>query len=113
MTLTTENNGDLPDVDATKLDEVLVSDEFGQFAILDASKREFIQAGNDWKPGAACKAFLKTHGSDPWILEYRKGKRQFRAKGQVTLEQVRQAFQSYLAGGKEWRTGFVWGELEQ
>jgi hypothetical protein len=28
------------------------------------------------------------------------------------LEQVRQAFRSYLADGSEWRTGFEWGELE-
>jgi hypothetical protein len=54
---------------------------------------------------------MATHDSDPWVLEYREDGRQFRAEGQVTLEQVRQAFQSYLAGGSEWRAGFTWGEM--
>lgn len=46
------------------------------------------------------------------MLEYGKGGRLFRAVGPFTLEQVRRAFRSYLAGGSEWRTGFTWGELE-
>jgi hypothetical protein len=70
-----------------------------------------MQAGNEWEPGAVCAAFLRTHGSDPWVLEYRERGEQFRADGQVTLEQVRQAFQSYLAGGPEWRTALVWSEI--
>lgn len=112
MTLTTEEMGDVPAVDAAKLDEVLSSDAFGKFAVLSKSGTAFIQAGNDWKPGPNCKAFMGAHGSDPWVLEYRERKRQFRAAGWVTLDQVRAAFRSYLAGGAEWRTGFAWGEIE-
>jgi hypothetical protein len=112
MTLTTEDLGDVPNVSAAALDEVLASDAFGKFAVLSASDAEFIQAGNDWQPGAACRAFLEAHGSAPWVLEYGEGGRLFRAVGPVTLEQVRRAFRSYLAGGSEWRTGFTWGELE-
>jgi hypothetical protein len=111
MTLTTEEMGDVPDVDAAAMDEVLVSDVFGKFAILSASDEAFIQAGNDWQPGPDCAAFLAAHESDPWVLEYREGGRQFRAAGHVTLDHVRSAFASYLAGGSEWRTGLEWGEL--
>jgi hypothetical protein len=110
MTLTTEELGDVPDVDAAGLDEVLEPDGFGKFAILSASEA-FIQAGNDWQPGAACETFMDAHDSDPWLLEYREGGRQFRAAGHVTLEQVRHAFQSYLVGGSEWRSGFAWSAL--
>ena len=113
MKITTEELGDLPDVAETVLDEVLAADGFGAFAVLSDSDEEFLQAGNDWQPGAACEAFLDTHDSDPWVLEYREGGRQFRAAGHVTLEQVRRAFRSYLAGGSEWRTGFVWDQLER
>jgi hypothetical protein len=110
MTVTTEELSDVPDVNAATLDVLLTSDAFGKFVILSASDGEFIQAGNDWEPGAVCAAFLRTHGSDPWVLEYRERAQQFRAEGQVTLEQVRQAFQSYLAGGSEWRTAHAWNE---
>ena len=112
MTLTTEEMGDVPDVDAASLDEVLSSDAFGKFAILSKSGKAFIQAGNDWQPGPECEAFMDAHGSDPWVLEYRERGRQFRAAGRVTLDQVQAAFRSYLAGGSEWRTGFAWSELE-
>ncbi len=111
MTLSTEELGNAPEVSAATLDELLTSDAFGKFAILSASDEQFIQAGNDWQPGAACAAFMATHDSDPWVLEYREDERQFRAEGRVTLEQVRQAFRSYLAGGSEWRAGLAWGEM--
>jgi hypothetical protein len=111
MKLTTEDMGDVPDVDAATLDEVPASDGFGKFAILSASGEAFIQAGNDWQPDEACRAFLAAHDSDPWVLEYRERGRQFRAAGQVTLEQVRQAFHSYRVGSLEWRAGFAWRKL--
>src|SRR5690348_13699540 len=101
MTLTTEELGDVPDVDAMTLDEVIQSDSFGKFAVLCMSDDEFIQAGNDWQPTDTCQAFLEKHESDPWVLEFREAGQQYVATGNVTLEQVRQAFQSYLAGGPE------------
>lgn len=113
MTLTTEELGDVPAVDAVQLDGLLAPDAFGKFAILNKSAKAFIQAGNDWRPDAACKAFMDAHESDPWVLEYRERGRQFRAAGRVTLDQVRAAFRSYLAGGTEWRTDFAWGELNR
>src|SRR5215467_4380608 len=108
MWLTTEEMGDVRDVDAATLDEVLGCDAFGKFAILNKSNEEFIQTACDWRPDKATEAFLAATGSDPWVLEYREGGRQFSVEGHVTLEQVRQAFQSYLAGGSE----FAWGVLE-
>jgi hypothetical protein len=112
MTLTTEEFGDVADVDAGAMDEVLEPDAFGKFAVLSASDEAFIQAGNDWQPGPECKAYLAAHGSDPWLLEYREAGRQFRAAGHVTLDQVREAFASYLAGRSTWRTDFAWSEME-
>jgi hypothetical protein len=112
MTLTTEDMGDLPDVDAAAMAEVLAADAFGTFAILRASDESYIQAGCDWQPGPEYEAFLDAHGSDPWVLEYREGGRQYRAAAPVTLDQVESAFRSYLAGGLEWRSGFAWGMLE-
>lgn len=112
MTLTTEELGETPDVGVATLDEILAADGFGKFAILSASEREFIQAGSDWQPGAECRAFMGEHDSDPWVLEFRQGKKQYRAEGRVTLDQVRQAFRSYLGGGSDWRTGFVWSEIK-
>jgi hypothetical protein len=112
MWLTTEEMGDVLDVDAATLDEVLGYDAFGKFAILSKSDEEFIQTACDWRPDKATEAFLAATGSDPWALEYREGGCQFSVEGQVTLEQVRQAFQSYLAGGSDWRTGFAWDVLD-
>jgi hypothetical protein len=111
MTLTTEDFGDALDVNAVTLDEILLPDSFGGFAILSASEDEFIQAGNLWEPSEKYAAFLRSHHSDPWVLEYREDERHFQAVGPVTLEQARQAFQSYLAGGQEWRSNFTWSEL--
>ena len=112
MTLTTEELGETPDVDAATLAGVLATDAFGKFAVLSASEREFIQAGNDWQPDEACRAFMDTHDSDPWVLEYRQNDRQFRATGHVTLEQVIQAFRSYLDGEAEWQSAFAWREVD-
>lgn len=112
MTLTTEELGDFPEVDAAAMDELLASEGFGKFAVLSAAEEAFIQAGNDWQPGPECRAFVDAHGSEPWILEYREGGRQFRAAGRVTLDQVRHAFRSYLVGGSEWQARFAWSELK-
>jgi hypothetical protein len=46
MTLTTEDLGDVPDVDSDALDEVLASDGFGKSAVLSASGEAFIRAGH-------------------------------------------------------------------
>jgi hypothetical protein len=113
MTLTTEDGGDIPNVTPEDIDRVLPADAFGKFAILSVSATEFIQAGNDWQPDPACSQFLQQHNSDPWILEYRDGAsgQQFRAVGWVSLEHVRVAFLSYLAGTETWRTTHEWHEL--
>lgn len=113
MTLTTEGLGDVPGVDDATLDEVLTAEAFGAFAVLSKSGKAFIQAGNDWQPDPACAAFIEAHGSDPWVLEYRERGRQFRAAGRVTLDQVRAAFRSYLAGAPGCRTRFTWGEVDE
>jgi hypothetical protein len=114
MTLSTEDAGDISDVTGPDIDRVLSDDDFGSFAILFASESDFIQAGNDWQPGEACRQFQEQHDSDPWVLEYRDGAagKQFRAAGPVPLDRVRGAFRSYLSGTADWRTGFDWHELD-
>lgn len=110
MKLTTELFGDIPEVDASMLDELLATDAFGKFAVLAASEDDYIQAGNDWQPGEECAAFLKRNDSDPWVLEYREHGQQYRATP-VTLAQVRAAFREYLSGRREWRSGFVFSRI--
>jgi hypothetical protein len=114
MLLTTEDLGDLPNVTAADIDRILPTDSFGKFAILSQAETIFIQAGNDWQVGPECAAFLKQHNSDPWVLEYRDGKsgKQYQAKGRLTLDQVRLAFLSYLAGGNDWLKAHAWEELQ-
>jgi hypothetical protein len=114
MWLRTEELGDIPDVTAADIDEILPSDAFGKFLILSASEDTFIQAGSDWQPTPECAAFLRERKSDPWVLEYRDGTtgRQYAATRYVTLDEVRNAFVSYLAGDEAWRSMFSWKELE-
>lgn len=112
MDLSTEDFGDVPNVDAATLDEALATDAFGKFAVLIASEDAFIQAGNDWQPTDECAAFMAANASDPWVLEYREGGRQFQAAERITLDQVRQAFRAYLTGEAQWRTNFAWNELK-
>jgi len=111
MMLTTEELGEVPNVEAAEMDDILASDGFGKFAILSVSEDVYLQAGNDWQPDEACRAFLLAHDSDPWVLEFREDDRQYQATGRVTLDLVRQAFRFYLSGGSEWRGGFTWSEL--
>ena len=112
MLLTTEELVQIPDVTAADINQVLPTDAFGKFVILSASEDSFIQAGCDWQPSPECQEFLEKHGSDPWLLEYRDGDsgRLFRVASHVTLDQVRRAFLSYLAGSEEWRHGSRWEE---
>jgi len=110
MTLTTEELGDVTDVTATTLDEILGGDAFGKFAILRVSEGVFLQAGNDWNPREECRQFLEHHRSDPWVLEHRTGGKLYRADGQITLDEVRAAFQSYLVGDDAWRQRYAWTE---
>jgi hypothetical protein len=113
MWLTTEETGDTLDVVAADIDRILPADGFGKFAVLCESEESFIQAGSDWQPSESCRAFSREHGSDPWLLEYRDGRtgRQFRAAGHVTLNQVHQAFLSYLSGSQAWRELYDWQDL--
>lgn len=103
MTLTTEEYGDIPNVSPAAIDEVLMSDVFGKFAVLARSETEFLQIGNDWSPSEACTTFLQVNGSDPWIIEYRENGQHYQASGQVTLNQARMAFHSYLEGDELWQ----------
>ena len=109
MLLATEDLGEFPDVTAEAMDELLATDGFGKFAILSKSDTVFIQTACEWEPGPTSQTFLEKHDSDPWILQYRdESGKQYQAKGQLTLKQVRQAFASYHAGKKTWQTTCEW-----
>ncbi|HEX8916146.1 MAG TPA: hypothetical protein VF796_27605 [Humisphaera sp.] len=112
MKFTTENGGDLGDLTAEAMDGILAEEGFGGFAILGPAEDVFIQAADTWEPGDETSAFRESHGSDPWVLEYREAGRQYQAHGHVTLDQVREAFRSYLAGDGRWRAAFQWHEIE-
>jgi len=114
MWLTTEELGDIPDVTAADIQEILPSDTFGKFVVLSAGEDSFIQVASDWQPTPECAAYLREHDSDPWVLEYRDGTtgRQYAATRYATLNEVRDAFVSYLAGDEAWRSMFSWKELQ-
>jgi hypothetical protein len=63
MRLTTEEMGNLPDVDAATLDEVLGHEAFGKFAILSKSEEEFVQTGCDWRPGPRPSPVRRRHAA--------------------------------------------------
>jgi hypothetical protein len=111
MRLTTEELGDVDDVTANDVERVLGDDAFGGFAILAKSDDVYMQAGNQWSADAACEVFVQKYGSDPWVLEYRDGKH-FAADRNVTLDEVKRAFLSYLRGDPTWRTAFTWSEID-
>ncbi len=112
--LTTEEQGDVNDVTEPVLRRILDEDAFGKFAILSRSAKEFMQAACEWDPSPECAAFLEQHGSDPWVLEYRDPatRKQFRAEGQLTLGQVRDAFIAYLNNETTWHARFSWVPVE-
>jgi hypothetical protein len=113
--LTTEEQGELPDITIESLNEIIAAESFGKFAVLSASDEAFIQTASDWSPSKECTAFLKRYGSDPWILEYRDSTshQQFRVRGHLTLNQVQQAFASYLQGDNRWQSDHEWIEINE
>jgi hypothetical protein len=115
MWLTTEEQGELPDITIESLNQTIEDESFGKFAVLSASDEAFIQTASDWSPSKECAAFLKRYGSDPWILEYRDSTshQQFRAIGHLTLNQVQQAFASYLRGDNTWQSDHEWIEINE
>jgi hypothetical protein len=114
MWLTTEELGEIKDIQIAELLQVFDEEGFGNFAVLSASETEFIQAASAWSPTRECEEFLEQHQSDPWVLEYhdKECRRPLRANGLFTLTQVMQAFVSYLQGDSEWHTGKEWIEIK-
>jgi hypothetical protein len=68
----------------------------GEFVILSRSGQEYLQAFGE--------------GNDPFQLEYRDGEeiRHFRAKEDVSKENVQKCFLLYLKGDPAWRTQQQW-----
>jgi hypothetical protein len=117
MWLNTRAFGEIPDVTAVDIDRVLLADEFGGAATLFASEANYIQAGNaKHVPGHPRASAGMLHVRE-WMLQYgdaaSAGHGGFQAAGLVTLDQVRQAFLSYVNGGEEWRQQFTWAKVRR
>jgi hypothetical protein len=112
MWLKTEAFAEIADVTNRDLDRVLATASFGAFVQLFDEACGWIQAGKAL-PGPLLDAFIAKHGSEPWVLQYghEKSAPTFQAVGHVTLGQVRQAFQSFLAGGDEWQRQHTWATV--
>jgi hypothetical protein len=112
LKLTTEELGEFPDVTAEQIEETLDDDCFGKFAVLSRSDNDFVQAGNLWSPSEECAEFLKLHGSDPWVLQYRDSLTGLlrEAQGDLTMDQVKLVFLGYLRDDVDWRANFKWGD---
>jgi len=108
MRFTTEEGDEIREITAKQLRQVLSDDAFGKYALLEANLHDFIQAGCDWQPGEEVRRYIAEHDSDPWLLEARGGGAQFRVTRHVTLNEVIEAFTSYLERGTAWQTNFEW-----
>jgi hypothetical protein len=115
MKLITEEMPEVESASEKSIDEVLSTDAFGKFAVLSASEEEFIQAACGWDPTDECAEFLKKHGSDPWILEFRDGPSSInmRANGFTTLSTVQRIFKLFLKGERTWVADFHWAAAPQ
>lgn len=112
MRFTSEEGEEIREITASQLREVLADEAFGKFALLEANLQDFIQAGCDWQPTQQVRRFLAKYDSDPWLLEARGGGALFRVTRHVTLNEVIEAFTSYLERGTKWQTGFQWALVE-
>ena len=87
------------DVTEGTIEEVFADDSLrGEFVILEANEHTFLQAGGE--------------GGSPFTLEYKEGGKQFQTGGELTKQEVREAFLDYLRGGSGWRTKHEWKELQ-
>jgi hypothetical protein len=83
------------DVTAETVEEVFADDSLrGEFIILEAEEDAFLQAGGE--------------GDGPYTLDYREAGKQFRAMGELTRQEVTQAFLDYLRGGSAWHSKHEW-----
>lgn len=132
MRLSAEKLKEVADVTAADIEHVLAENSFGDFAILSASDDDFIQVACNWNPVVVLASdhdslqvarncalseeagdlFSRRH--DSWALEYRDGTTgmQFKARRDLTLVQVKEAFLSYLRGDRAWHDAHTWEELE-
>jgi hypothetical protein len=86
------------DVTEQTFEEVFADDSLrGEFIILEADADTFLQAGGE--------------GNGPYTLEYKEAGKQFQAVGELTKQEVKEAFLDYLQGGTGWRTKHEWKAL--
>jgi hypothetical protein len=97
MNLTTARHK-ASDVTEQIFEEVFADESLrGEFIILEADADTFLQAGGE--------------GDGPYTLEYKEAGKQFRAVGELTKHEVKEAFLDYLRGSSGWRTRHEWKEL--
>jgi hypothetical protein len=77
------------------IEEVFADDSLrGEFIILEADEHTFLQAGGE--------------GDGPYTVEYQEAGKQFQVVGELTKQEVKEAFLDYLRGGSGWRTRNEW-----
>jgi hypothetical protein len=115
---------DMENVSEDFIERVFAEASIGKFAHLSISEDVFIQAGSKGTPSNCVPPddpdikehweFIRTNASEPWILEYVDGvaRKEYRAQGYFTLEQVKTAFIAYLRSDGEWRQDYTWDELD-
>jgi hypothetical protein len=115
---------DMENVTEDFIERAFADASIGKFAHLSIADDVFIQAGSKGTPSNCVPpddpltkehwAFICTTGSEPWILEYVDGiaRKEYRAQGYLTLEQVKTAFIAYLRSDGDWRQDHAWEELD-
>jgi hypothetical protein len=91
---------DMENVSEDFIERAFADASIGKFAHLSIADDVFIQAGSMGTPSNCVPrddplakehwAFIRTNGSETWILEYvdRIARKEYRAQGYLTLEQV-------------------------
>jgi hypothetical protein len=106
---------EVSEVTRAELDRILAGEPLSSFFSLIASKTSYIRASVDAAAKTGPKANPQKSVHQPWTLEYFDGQSRqfFRSFDRITLEQVRQAFCSYVVGSDEWHHIVHWQRMRQ
>ena len=115
---------EMDDVSEDVIERAFDQKALGGFAQLWISDDVFLQARCRGRPSKCVPpddplvkelwTFIKETGSEPWKLEYIDGaeRKEYKAQGDLTLEQVRIAFADFLRSGGHWRQDHAWEEVD-
>jgi hypothetical protein len=125
LRFSSQNLPDMEDVSEALIERAFEDKAIGMYAHLWLSDEVILQAGSRGTPSTCCgppddplveelRSFIRRTGSEPWTLEYIDGvaRKEYQARGDLTLEQVKAAFVEYLRSGGDWRQDHDWEELD-